>query len=80
MAKTVLTIAQKNKIEMAVAALNEVTKELQEQNPDCYINWYLEDNDNLNLMEEDSHGDDGAAQKNKVIELFSLDNSSGGNW
>lgn len=80
MADVELTPAQKRKIKRAVAALNDVRQELQQENPDYYINWYLEDTGNLNLMEADSHDRDGGARHDKVIEHFGLDNSSGGGW
>ncbi|MGL4355145.1 MULTISPECIES: hypothetical protein [Aeromonas] len=80
MADVELTPAQKRKIKRAIAALNDVRRELQQENPDYYINWYLEDNDSLNLMEGDSHDRHGDAQQDKVIEHFCLDNSGGGGW
>ncbi|WP_421193853.1 hypothetical protein [Aeromonas jandaei] len=80
MADVELTPAQKRKIKRAVAALNDVRQELQQENPDYNINWYLEDTGNLNLMEADSHDRDGSARYDKVIEIFGLDNSSGGGW
>lgn len=80
MADVELTPAQKRKIKRAIAALNDVRLELQKENPDYYINWYLEDTGNLNLMEADSHDRDGSARHDKVIEHFCLDDSSGGGW
>lgn len=80
MADVELNPAQKRKIKRAIAALNDVRLELQQENPDHYINWYLEDNDNLNLMEADSHDGDGHPQHDKVIDSFCLDNSGGGGW
>lgn len=80
MADVELTPAQKRKIKRAIAALNDVRQELQQENPDHYINWYLEDSGNLNLMEADSHDRDGDPQHDKVIEHFCLDNSGGGGW
>lgn len=80
MADVELTPAQKRKLKNAVKALNDVRRELQRDNPDYYINWYLEDNDNLNLMEGDSHDRDGTARQDKIIEFFNLDNSGGGGW
>lgn len=80
MADVVLTPAQRRKLKMAVTALNDVRRELQQDNPDHYINWYLEESDGLNLMEGDSHDRDGVAQMDKVIESFSLDYSAGGGW
>jgi len=73
-----LTAAQKRKINTAVNSLNKVRAELQRGNPDYYINWYLEDCGNLNLLENDSH--DGAANQEVVIETFDLDHSAGGGW
>jgi hypothetical protein len=84
MAEINLTKAQKDKITKAIKALNDVRKELQKQNPDKDINWYLEDSDNLNLMEEESHKESGGngfnANYDAIIHTFNLDNSSGGGW
>ena len=80
MADIALSPAQRRKIKRAVTALNEVRLELQTDNPDYDINWYLEDTSNLNLMEESSHGHDGSPQHDKVIESFYLDNAGGGGW
>jgi len=60
-----LTIKQHRKIKNAVKALNDVRDELQRENPDYYLNWYLEDGDNLNLMEGDSH--DTSFNKNNAL-------------
>lgn len=78
-----LTAAQKRKINTAVNSLNKVRAELQKDNPDYYINWYLEDCGNLNLLENNSHDladTYGAANQEVVIETFDLDHSSGGGW
>lgn len=79
----ILTIKQRNKINRAVKALNDVREELQCENPDNNINWYLEDSSNLNLMSGDSHDNEGIrsiARQDRVIDTFSLWNSSGGGW
>lgn len=75
-----LTNAQRRKIKRAVAALNDVRSEVQRDNPEHNINWYLEDTANLNLMAGDSHDRDGASRQDRVIESFSLDSASGGGW
>ncbi len=78
-----LTPAQKRKINSAVKALNKVRSDLQRENPEYYINWYLEDCGNLNLLEGDSHDladTYGAASQNNIIETFDLDHSGGGGW
>lgn len=80
MADVKLTPAQSRKISKAVAALNEARHQLQLENPGCYINWYLEDSDSLNLMTGDSHDEQGAPRHDRVIESFVLDNASGGGW
>lgn len=80
MADVELTPAQKRKIKRAIAALNDVRREVQRDNPDHYINWYLESGGNLNLMEADSHDRGGSPQHDKVIDSFCLDNSGGGGW
>lgn len=80
MADIELTPAQKRKLKRAVATLNDVRRELQQEHPERDINWYLEDTGNLNLMEDESHDRDGDPQRDKVIEQFSLDNSGGGGW
>ena len=83
MADIELTPAQKKKITSAIKALNKVKNELQAANPDYYINWYLEDGGNLNLLEGDSHDLEdtyGAAAQTNVIETFDLEDSGGGGW
>lgn len=75
-----LAPAQSRKISAAVAALNEVRHQLQLENPTCNINWYLEDCDNLILMSGDSHDESGKARHDRVIEVFTLDNATGGGW
>lgn len=80
MSKVQLTAKQKAKIKRAIKSLNDVNEEIQTDNSDKYINWYLEDNDNLNLMEDYSHDGNGSANHDAVIEVFNLDNSGGGGW
>ncbi len=82
MADIELTLAQKRKINSAVRALNKVRSDLQRENPEYYINWYLEDCGNLNLLEGDSHNveDLGFTVKDNIIEAFDLEDSSGGGW
>ena len=81
--KITLTTKQYQKINRAVKALNDVRKELE---PQCKlpggINWYLEDTGNLCLMDGDTHCDGLQAKprRNGVIEVFYLDNASGGGW
>ena len=79
-----LTSKQRNKIKRAIKALNDVRQELQSDNADCEIQWYLEDNDNLNLMTGESHDEsgcnDGAQMRDRVIDVFYLEYSSGGGW
>jgi hypothetical protein len=79
-----LTTKQRNKIKRAIKALNDVRQELQNQNGDCDIQWYLEDSGNLNLMSGDSHDEDGGngetSRQDRVIALFDLDNAGGGAW
>ncbi len=80
MSELTLTKAQLKKIQKAVQALNDVRKELQDENPDFNINWYLEDSCNLNLMECETHDDNGNPQQDGIIDYFLLRNSSGGGW
>lgn len=81
MADIELSQAQKRKITSAVKALNKVRAELQTENPDYDINWYLEDCGNLNLLEGDSHDLlDGRAAQDNVIAVYDLEYSSGGGW
>ena len=79
-----LTSKQRNKIKRAIKALNDVRRELQSENGECEIQWYLEDSNNLNLMSGDSHNEtrrnNGAPMKDRVIDLFYLEMSSGGGW
>ena len=79
MAQIELTSSQYRKIERAVKALNDARSEIQKQNPNMNINWYLEAQGNLNLMEDKSHVDD-SPNHDAVIDLFYLDSSSGGGW
>ena len=75
-----LTAKQHNKIQRAIKALNDVRAELESKNPDSYVNWYLEDNDNLNLMREHSHTNDGMTNKEAILYCYNLDNAGGGGW
>jgi len=75
-----LTTKQRNKIKRALKALEEVRKEMDLQT-ELAVNWYLEDSNNLNLLEGDSHsGIEGSANRGMVIELFNLPQSGGGGW
>lgn len=80
MAEIILTKSQLRKIKTAVKALNDIRQEVQDENPDFDINWYLEDCGNFCLMEDDTHDKDGTARQDRVIDVFNLDNSSGGGW
>lgn len=80
MAKIKLTPKQRAKIKRAVKALNDVREELASDNPDQYLHWFLEDINNLNLMEDDSHDEHLHPNQDAVIELFELDMASGGGW
>lgn len=82
MASITLTTKQKRKIKRAIEALNDVRVELQQENPDNYINWYLEDCGNLILMAEETHNDDlnQSANYDAAIEVFHLEQASGGGW
>jgi ferric iron reductase protein FhuF len=76
-----LTSKHFNKIQRALKSLNDVRKEIQMQNQGCDINWFLEDSNNLNLMDGDSHSEQrGEALYENVIYCFTLNNSSGGGW
>ena len=83
MSELTLTKAQLKKIKAAIKSLNDVRQELQDENPDFNINWYLEDSNNLNLMECSSHNMElwkGEAMQDGIIKCFILNNSSGGGW
>lgn len=81
MSKVKLSAKQILKITRACKALDDVLEEVQKANPDCYINWYLEDCGNMNLLEGDSHdGSEGKARQDRVIERFDIRESSGGGW
>mgnify|MGYP003653423860 CR=1 FL=1 len=80
-----LTSKQRNKIKRAVKSLNDVRQELDDDNSDCEVQWYLEDCGNLNLMSGDSHDDTGLGtghgrRQDLVIDRFDLEYSSGGGW
>jgi hypothetical protein len=86
MSNVTLTTKQRNKIKRSVKALNDVRQELQKDNADCDVQWYLEDSDNLNLMSGDPHDDSGRSEgghgrrQDRVIDTFYLELSSGGGW
>jgi hypothetical protein len=81
MADIELTTKQHNKIKRAVRALNDVRNELQKDNPNYLMQWYLEDGNNLNLMEGESHeGVAGVPQYDRVIDTYELKSASGGGW
>lgn len=80
MADIKLTTKQHSKIKRVIKSLNDIRAELQKENPEKFINWYLEDNDNLNLMEGNSHTDDADMNQDAIIRLFKLDHASGGAW
>lgn len=75
-----LTTPQFRKIKNAVNTLNKLKDEIQKENPDAYINWYLQDGDNLHLMSGDSHTDGITPNYHHVIESFYLKSASGGGW
>lgn len=80
MSEIELTAKQRSKIKRAVKSLNDIRSEIQSSNPRHNINWYLEDSDNLNLMEADSHTEMDLANHEAVIDVFNLDNAGGGGW
>ena len=81
-----LTSKQRGKIKRAVKALNDVRRELDNENGDCNVQWYLENSGNLNLMSGDSHdetsgsGYGDTSRQDRVIALFDLEYSGGGGW
>ncbi len=85
MTDIVLTPKQKAKIKRAVKALNDVRKEVEQTN-NCEpegILWYLEDSENLNLMDGMSHDNSTYGEPSRqdaVIDVFNLDKASGGGW
>lgn len=80
MGKPKVTKAQRQKIERHVKGLNDIRQELEDKYPDAYINWYLEDSSNLNLMSDESHDERGKPQQDAVMCSSCLDYSSGGGW
>ena len=77
-----LTAKQRNKIKRAVKALNDARQELQEQYPDEYFNWYLEDCGNLCLMKGWTHDDDHNSSPlfENIVEVYDFEMASGGGW
>lgn len=78
-----LNSKQLAKVKRAIKSLDSVRQELQSHHPEAYINWYLEDCGNLNLLSGDSHDasvTQGGSNRDNVIEEFDLPNSSGGGW
>lgn len=80
MANVTLTKSQKAVITRAINLLNKVRQEIQLENPDYDINWYLEDCGNLCLLENPSHDDTQKPRQDRVIEDRHLVESSGGAW
>ena len=80
MSGNILSKKQDAKIKRCVKGLNDVLAELQYENPDLDINWFLEDNDNLNLMKGETHNDNHTGMPCNTIKLYSLNRSSGGGW
>jgi hypothetical protein len=80
MSEVELTTKQRNKIKRAIKALNDVRREIQEQNPDCDMNWYLEDAGNFHLLDSESHDENCCANRDGVVDSFNLYNSGGGGW
>ncbi len=81
MSEIELTTKQRNKIKRACKALDDVLKEVQSENPDFNILWYLEDSSNWHLMEDESHsGLSGEPRHDRVIDTFWIDAASGGGW
>ena len=74
-----LTTKQKNKINRALKALEEVRSDVASTS-DNFINWYLEDTANLHLMDGDSHDDKGSALQGMSIDCFFMNAASGGGW
>ena len=83
-----LTKKQKNKINRALMALEEVRSEVSEYWEDERtgdITWYLEDTASLYLMDGDSHGNaDNAyshiSRRDYSIDSFLFFHASGGGW
>ena len=79
-----LTKKQRNKINRALNALEEVRAEVSEfwaEEKVGGINWYLEDNGNLCLMDGDSHGGiNWSPRQDYAIDTFTFNQASGGGW
>ena len=73
------TTKQYNKIKRAVKALNDIRKEIQLEYPDYEIQWYVENDGNLHLMEGSSHSHE-SPNYDKVIETFYIDSCDVGAW
>lgn len=81
MSEVELTAKQLNKIKRCVKGLNDVLAELQKDNPDNEMNWYLEDSANLNLMSGPSHSEMMLkANYHNVVDCFQLYYAGGGGW
>ena len=75
----VLTTKQRNKVNRALKALEEVRAEVDLE-AENRVAWYLEDCGNLNLMDGDSHNEHGDGNHGMVIYTFDLPYSGGGGW
>jgi hypothetical protein len=79
--KLTLTTKQSNKVKRALKAIEEVRKEVDAQCVvDGGVNWYVEDNDHLYLMDGYTHDDKCRANHGMVIAHFAMPHASGGGW
>lgn len=78
----VLSTKQARRIRKALKSLEEVRLEVsQEYTPmDGGINWYVEDNWNLTMMNGESHDRSGKSKQENIIERFDFKYASGGGF
>lgn len=88
MSNVELTNKQYNEIKRAIKSLNDVRKEIQTDNPDYDISWYVENGGSVHLMSGDSHshislGDYETitnSNYDNIIDTFTLLRSECGGW
>jgi hypothetical protein len=75
---TTLTPKHRKKYKKICADMQSLLDDISEYIPD--VNIYIEDSGNWNLMNGDSHDDEGSPRRDRVIENCSVFQSSGGGW
>ena len=82
MTEVELTSKQQAKIKRAIKALNDVRKEIELENKESDIGWYLEGSGSLHLTNGETHDWKNEAEplQESILASFELDKSGGGGW